>query len=153
MHWDGAAVPKPQKRIKPGRETGNPHKDASVVQEKQAAADITKATGIKMIRQPMSGAIREKPSDVRSDKRIRNPLEKLAIEAKVVGDVTSRGETIIPLKLEWLDKILQEAVEENSIPMLLVQFRGDDRRFVTMRFEDVVRLLAENKQLTDALGD
>ncbi len=123
-----------------------PYKAASLDQE---AADSAKGTGIPMQRQPMSGALRTRPGDVKSDARVREPMHRLLIEAKVVGDVTSRGETVLPLKLEWLDKILKEAVEENSIPMLLVQFRDDDRRFVTMRFEDVVRLIGEHKQMTD----
>lgn len=121
-------------------------------QEDQVAADLTRGTGIQFDRVRMSGAVKEKPGDVRSSRRVREPSHKLLLEAKVVGETTSRGEFVLPLKLEWLDQILVEAAQENSLPVLLVQFRGDPRRFVTLKFEDLVRLLAEHKQLSDVVG-
>ncbi len=150
MHWDaGVPVPKPIKKVKEHKETGNKYKDRSITQEDQIAADVAKTTGIPMQRVKQSGANREKPGDVRSDRRIREPLHKLLIEAKIVGDVTSKGEKQLTIMVEWVDKILKEAVEERSIPMLIVQFKDDDRRFVLSRFEDQVRLLADNKQMSD----
>lgn len=153
MHYDGQPVPKPVKQVKSRAPGGNPHKAASMDQEDQLAHDLSKGTGIPMRRRLMSGSNPLKPADVYTDPRVRNPSHRWLSEAKIVGELTSQGKKVLSVELEWVDKILVEARQENALPMLIVQFRGDPRRFCLTRFDDQVRLLSEHKSLSDIVGD
>lgn len=155
MHYEpGVPVPKPVKQVKQRPEgIGHNHRPQSMNQEDQLALDVTRGTGIPTERVKMSGANPLKPGDVRSDQRIREPLHRLLLEAKIVEEIISKGRFVLTVKLEWLDKLLKEAEQEHCIPMLVVQFPGDPRRFVVKRFEDEIRLLASHKQLFDDLAE
>ena len=122
-------------------------------QEDLAAADLTRLTGIPVERQLMSGADKLRPGDAHSDRRVRNPSHKLFFEMKIVGTLTAKGQKVISIELDAMDQLLREAVQEHSLPVYMAQFRDDPRRFMVLRFEDLARLLAEHRALSEAVGD
>lgn len=89
-------------------------------------------------RMPTSGAmgtIMKEPllsGDIQG--RINGLSRKIVMEAKVGYG----GATQMTLKRDWLDKVIKEAQQSYSIPMLIGKFsgsRGDVREFVIMDFD------------------
>lgn len=85
-------------------------------------------------RRPASGAFWDKPGDVIAP--------DMLMEAKERGTRTSKGEKTISILKEWLLKVEREALAAGRhFWCLPFRFKGDDRVYAVVDFEDLVALV------------
>jgi hypothetical protein len=150
---EGFAVPRPEKRVKvPRRQpTGNQFKDKSITQEDEFSARLSIDIGLPYERVPGSGAFEGIPGDVRPNRRVKLKMHRWLIELKDMAVTTAKGEHILSIKLAWLQKIMQQAEQERSLPALAYRFTGDDETWVVVRYSDFANLLREHVEMDSIL--
>lgn len=95
-----------------------------------------RASGLRARKQPLSGAMSDFPGDVE--------LERLLAECKVRSEVVSaRGEKHVPLNLDWLRKVQDQAKQAGYTDgVLVVRAKGSPKPVVVCDLDLFLSLLS-----------
>ncbi|AOQ24570.1 hypothetical protein MTAT_19130 [Moorella thermoacetica] len=130
------SVEKPKPKLK----TGKKKKKEGIAFEDKVAKTYNKIAQNIAKRRPGSGAVWYKPGDV--------VTPDILMEAKERGTVTAKGEKSISIKKDWLEKIERESwAAGKTFWCLPFHYKGDDRIYVVIDFEDLVTLVEDQKYI------
>ena len=153
MDMTGFAVPRPEKRVKGQKRTGNKYKDRARSQENRVAERLTERTGIPFQRVYGSGAYKEAGllGDVVTDATVRIPSHRWLLELKNREKYSSAGAKQVTIYLKELEQACVEAGILHSLPALISQFTGDTRYWTTVELTTFERLLKEHREMSEIL--
>ena len=100
------------------------------------------ARGLRAKKQPLSGAIKGLPNDV----VIESDLERVLAECKVRAvNLNARGERIISIDLEWLNKVTTNAAKEDfDYGVVLFRPKGSPKVYAVLNADVLLDTLAKH---------
>jgi Holliday junction resolvase len=118
----------------------NKNKQLGVAFER-TVVERAKRAGLEAERQPLSGALKQFPNDV----RVKSPVVEILVEAKKRTATLSAGEKCITINLDWLKGVVANAAQQASgglhIGVVTFAAKGACDLYCLLRYEDLLALL------------
>lgn len=122
----------------------------------RAITDILNANVKKSLwkRVPMSGAIGTALNEPDLQGDVKGFVESFTKQFRIEAKVGYGGATQLTMKKEWLDKIIEDSKNSNSIPLLIGKFSGareGTKVFVAMDLDTFCELLNTATEMHDTI--
>jgi Holliday junction resolvase len=117
----------------------NQRKRLGTAFENRLVEEAKKAGFTKSRRQPLSGVLREFPSDA----IIEDDTTKILAECKVRAvEIDAAGEKTFRLEFQWVDKVEEQAQRDRSFDfgVVVLQPKGHRRRYAVMSLDSLFQL-------------
>jgi len=107
-------------------------------------------------RVPMSGAIGTALSEPDLQGDVKGRVESFNKQFRIEAKIGYGGKTQLTLKKEWLDKIIEDSKNSNSIPLMIGKFSGARegiRVFVAMDLGTFCEIINRTTELHDEVNE